>query len=350
MQNTNISDILDIFIITYNRASKLDCTLRQILSEKSPIKDFEITILDNNSTDNTKAIVEKYSALNKNICYQKNKYNIGGNANIVKAFYNASKEYVWVLADNDLYNWESWSEVEKAIFDKKDAIMVSTYEIPKLDIAQFFIQTTFVPGVIYKTALIDNEVIGNMAYNISNMFPQLSLSAKLINEKKDTYIVNNAIVNAGDNTDEETGEYIYTRGYRRSCIHKLMEELNWMAGYANSLYLISDKKIRNYVATHNLFYMPKLNSAEVFFLNAKLSNGSLYNLLSIFGVLNSRTKIQFLFNWLFYYTLFRVVYIYSRTTRPDDNGYIYKQYRVRIFNLIKTKLFKVKIKINKGVV
>ena len=25
----------------------------------------------------------------------------------------AEKKYVWVLADNDIYNWESWYEVEK---------------------------------------------------------------------------------------------------------------------------------------------------------------------------------------------------------------------------------------------
>ena len=344
----SISELLDIYIITFNRAKALDKTFEQILAENSPINDYEIQIIDNNSSDNTSLIVQKWQKNHPNIKYTKNKYNIGGNANIMKAFYNAKKDYVWVLADNDLYSWESWSEVEKAILNQKDAVMVSTYEVPKLNVAQFFIQTTFLPGVIYKTSLIDNEVMGNMAYNISNMFPHLALSAKLINEKRDTYIVSKAIIDVGDNTDEKTGEYIYTRGYEQSCVHKLMKDLNWMAGYANSLYMISDKKTRNYIATHNLFYMSKLNSAEVFFLNNKLSNGSLYNLLSIFCVLNFWNKIQFLINWLFYYTLFRIVYIYSGTTRPDIKGFIYKQYRIRILNLIKTKLFKLKIKINKG--
>ena len=53
-----ISNLLDIFIITYNRANKLNKTLEQVLSQNSPIKDFEITIIDNNSTDHTKEIVE----------------------------------------------------------------------------------------------------------------------------------------------------------------------------------------------------------------------------------------------------------------------------------------------------
>ena len=57
---TSISDSLDIFLITYNRAKSLDKTLSQILSVESPIRDFEIQIIDNNSTDNTREIVAKW--------------------------------------------------------------------------------------------------------------------------------------------------------------------------------------------------------------------------------------------------------------------------------------------------
>ncbi len=343
----SISELLDIFIITFNRSKFLDNTLDQILADKSPIKDFEIRIIDNNSSDDTCSVVERWQKKYPNIKYTKNKYNIGGNANIMKAFYDAQKEYVWVLADNDTYNWESWTEVENAIINKKDAIMVSSYELPTLNIAQFFIQTTFLPAIIYRRDLLDDEVMGNMAYNISNMFPHLALSSKIINENKETYIVKRAIINVGDNTDPETGKYIYTRGYKESGVHPLMKDMNWIAGYANSLHLITDKKVRNYIATNNLFYMSKLNSARVFFLNKILSGGSLYNLLSVYCVLSFWSKIKFLLNWLLYNTLFRIVYIYSEVSRPEDIGNIYRQYRIMLFNTMKTKLFKVKIK-NKG--
>ena len=101
----NVAASLDIFLITYNRAKSLDKTLSQILSVESPIRDFEIQIIDNNSTDNTREIVAKWQEEFPNLKYEKNKYNIGGNANIVKAFYRANKDYVWVLADNDDFNW-----------------------------------------------------------------------------------------------------------------------------------------------------------------------------------------------------------------------------------------------------
>lgn len=36
----------------------------------------------------------------------RNKKNIGGNANIIRCYEEAEAIYVWVLADNDLLNFE----------------------------------------------------------------------------------------------------------------------------------------------------------------------------------------------------------------------------------------------------
>ena len=51
---------LDIVIITYNRKDFLKKTFEQILAENSPIKDFDITILNNASDDGTSELVEEY--------------------------------------------------------------------------------------------------------------------------------------------------------------------------------------------------------------------------------------------------------------------------------------------------
>lgn len=333
----NIADSLDIFLITYNRAKCLDKTLSQILSVKSPIRNFEIKIIDNNSTDNTKEIVEKYQAEFPNLKYEKNKYNIGGNANIVKAFYKANKDYVWILADNDDFCWNAWSDVEQAIESNSDAVVVATYECPKLNIAQLFIQTTFVPGVIYKTSNIDDTVLCNMEFNIANMFPHLVLSSKLINENQKFCILNNPIVLIGNNEDEN-GEYVYTRGYE-GYIHPLQKGMNWISGYANSLHLIKNKKIRNYIISHNRF-CTELNSAKLFFWRNKESEQNIYNYLCVFAVLSTFDKVRFLLNLFFYFTLYRIIFI----SRKDFFSYEEKtqtiQYDVRLFYFIKTKLFR----------
>ena len=164
----SLSEKLEIFIITFNRASKLDATLSRILADDSPVKNFRINVIDNNSTDKTFEVVSRYLSLHNNLYYEKNKYNIGGNANIVSAFYKAEREYVWILADNDDYCWDNWNEVEQYINDKSDAVVVATYECPKYDIAQLYNQMTFLPGVIYKTSNIDDTVIGNMEFNIAD--------------------------------------------------------------------------------------------------------------------------------------------------------------------------------------
>lgn len=337
-----LMDKLEIFLITYNRASMLQKTLMQILDEKSPIKDFPITIMDNNSSDDTAFIVQQYQSRYPNLRYKKNKYNIGGNANIVQAFYKASKEYVWVLADNDNYSWEAWEQVKQEIDKQVDAIVVATYEHPKLDVAQLFLQTTFLPGVIYKTSNIDDTVMGNMEFNISNLFPHLALSAKLINEKKNISIIDKPIVSVGSN-ENELGEYTYTRGFR-GYIHPLQKGMNWISGYANSLHLIKNPKIRNYIISHNSFGT-ELNSAKLFFYKDKAADKNLYNYLCVFAVLSSWNKLKFIMDFILYLTIYKIIFISHRKVfNKNSNEYVI-QFDLRLFGFIKTKLFRITKKI-----
>lgn len=338
MVDRTISEKLEIFIITFNRAKKLDKTLSQIFAENSPVKDFSITVIDNNSTDMTADVVHKWQGLNSNLNYKKNKYNIGGNANIVKAFYGASKDYVWILADNDDFCWDNWGEVERFIENDADAIVVATYECPKYDIAQLFDQMTFLPGVIYKTANINDTVMANMEFNIANMFPHLALAAKLVNEKKQISVVDNAIVLVGDNRDED-GCYTYTRGLDES-IHPLQKGMNWISGYANSLYLIKNKKIRNYIISHNRF-LTELNSAKLFFWKPKDSEKNLYNYLCVFAVLSSWEKLRFLLNVILFYSLYRVVFVSKKECFDKEKNLLTINFDLRLFYFIKTKLFRI---------
>ena len=335
----SLSEKLEIFIITFNRASKLDATLSRILADDSPVKNFRINVIDNNSTDKTFEVVSRYLSLHNNLYYEKNKYNIGGNANIVSAFYKAEREYVWILADNDDYCWDNWNEVEQYINDKSDAVVVATYECPKYDIAQLYNQMTFLPGVIYKTSNIDDTVIGNMEFNIANLFPHLALALKLINENKKISIVDKAIVLAGDNRDEN-GDYIYTRGYDSSYVHPLQKGMNWLCGYANSLWLIQDEKIRNYIISHNRF-CSELNSPKLFFWNPKDSERNVYNYLCIFAVLSLWDKIIFILNVILYYSLYRIIFISKREAFDLKRGLLVIQYNLRLFYYIKTKLYRI---------
>ncbi len=348
MSNNGIIDKLEILIITYNRAAKLENTLKQLFDKDSPVKDFTITVIDNNSTDNTASVVEKYLSVNSNISYEKNKYNIGGNANIVKAFYKASKEYVWVLADNDDYSWDNWSQVEEEINKQRDAIIVANYEHPKFGIEYLFLQATFLPSVIYKTSNIDDTVIGNMESNIPNLFPHLALFAKLINDNKDIKIIDTPVVLPGNNNLDDQDNYSYTRGYDEGFVHPLQKGMSWICGYANSLYLIKDLKIRNYIISHNP-YCTELNSVKLFsYKDTASDKNNLYNYLCVFAVLSVWDRIKFIINLILYFTIYKIIYVQRRDMlNIEENKHVIR-YNLILFSFIKTKLFVIKKEI-KGV-
>lgn len=336
----DINKLLDIFIITYNRVAKLENTFVQIFSESSPIKNFEITVIDNNSTDTTELIVQKYQKKYQNLNYTKNKYNIGGNANIVKAFLEANKKYVWVLCDDDNYQWDSWKEVEEAIIANENAIVVGNTDEPQMNIVQLFAQTSFVPGVIYKTSLIDSDVIDNMTYNISNMFPHLAISAKLINENLPFKIISKEIVvySSPDIPLEQT----YTRGVDNKNLHPFRKNLMYLAGYANAALLIKDKNLRNRILCNRRFYNPHINSIRLFELNDKKYNCSIYNLLCIFFALDIWGKFEFLLKYFLYKIFGKVFYIYKNEHIDKNTKDIVISYNMKILSIIKTKLFKIK--------
>ena len=149
-----LSDKLDIVLITYNRKTHLQNTFEQIFAQNSPIKDFPITILDNCSTDGTTELIEEYSQKHKNINHIRHEKNIGGNANITRAFELPKKEYFWIICDDDAYDWSSWNEVEKAINEGKDAVIVTRDLLKKREnLGLITRQLTFLPaGIVYTKA------------------------------------------------------------------------------------------------------------------------------------------------------------------------------------------------------
>ena len=338
-----IKEQLEIFLITYNRAEKLRRTLGFLFAPNSPIRDFEILVIDNNSTDSTPQVVQEFAQKFPNLKYKKNRYNIGGNGNIARTFELAQKKYVWILCDDDEFCWDGWSEVEDAIQNDEDAIIVANTDNPQLNIAQLFAQTSFLPAMIYKTSNIDDNVIVNMQFNISNMFPHMALSAKLINENKSFKIISNPVVIHGE--DELPLEKTSTRGLDYETAHPYMAKMSYFAGYANTAAMIKDKKIRDLIVNKRRFLFPYLTSAAIFWNNELKFGNSLFNLLSIFCVLNAFEKIRFIFNWLMYNTIYRIIYIYKLETFNKESYEIETVIKARLFCFIKTKLFKFKRKI-----
>jgi glycosyltransferase involved in cell wall biosynthesis len=100
---------LEPVLITYNRSADLQRTLTAFL--EAGLTDIRLHVLDNASTDETAAVVAAAQVQWPSLTYHRNQYNIGGNANILRAVEIASSEYSWIVGDDDEWHLDDISEL-----------------------------------------------------------------------------------------------------------------------------------------------------------------------------------------------------------------------------------------------
>ena len=270
---------LALFLVTYNRKQKLQETLNAILSNTSPVKNCSLTILDNCSTDGTSEMLDQLATRYPNLKHIRHPHNIGGNANICRAFEmgaSCRKEYFWVLCDDDKYDFFNWEEVEKSIDSRDDIICVCDYICDtaqkKRDPAHQIFQLTFVPAGIYKSSLITDEILINMYDAILTMFQQACVSIKCINEGKKIHVLSKPIVFNGlhfkDKVDEKS--LSYTRGANAWHMER-RSHTNWILGFANILTLLKDKKLQKQCLEIAIPYKDIYGNWENFYYCMQLS-------------------------------------------------------------------------------
>lgn len=241
----NIEDRLQIILITFNRAKFAKETLEVILSEESPVKNCEIIIQDNNSTDNTREIAEEFVKNYSNVKYTKNRYNIGISGNIERAMDVASMEYVWILGDDDIFDFSNWREVEAAIEKGEKVICLSDYAIPegcREKQSALLYQLTFITGGIYSTSIFTDTTMRNAVDNIYTLFPHSLPVVDFLNKGGKIYMVSKAIVDNG--SWREIKDYSFLRGIKDSeNLSERTREMSWILGYCNAVSLLKDKSL-----------------------------------------------------------------------------------------------------------
>lgn len=265
----SIVDLLEIFIVTYNRKMFLQKTLEKVFELESPIRNCKVTILNNASTDGTSEVIESFKSNHQNIVHIQNARNINGNANVAKAYENAEKKYLWVLCDDDEYQWEGWYQVEQAMSDDYDAIVVANYAHPAKGIEHLFKQMGFVAAAIYKSDIITDTVMNNVEFCISTMFPQLALASALINDNKKIFICEKWIVNMVPHEGLES----YVKGCTAEDMHPYQSNMFWSVGYINVCQMIKDVRLRKRILQN---------------MSEDLRNEDFYNAMRILVFVNKR--------------------------------------------------------------
>lgn len=235
-----LEDTLEILCPTYNRAPFLKKTLEQLFAPNSPVKNCHMTFLDNASTDDTPQLLAQYAAKHPNIRIIRHNRNVGGDANITRAFEEVTYPRYWVICDDDDFHWEHWPEVQKALEEDIDLIITTT-QIFSSQVKRALLPyiLTFVPSAIHKSKYLDSLTLMTMYFNIPNHFAQLAPAAQVFNQGGSIYVCRNNLVTFGKNDNntaiwwQETQSLFPAYKYRK-----------WDPSYLNSLELFMDKEFR----------------------------------------------------------------------------------------------------------
>lgn len=163
-------DDLEIFITTYNRAKFLKETLKSICEQSA--QGFDILVLDNASTDNTKEVFEEIQKQypSRNMTFVGSEKNIGGVANINRAREMAKKEWAMLFHDDDLMHPEYVKNAMDLLSQHPDAVMASCTYTPleKLDDKNWenFSNDAYIADVKDFAALMFGFIMHNFASTI----------------------------------------------------------------------------------------------------------------------------------------------------------------------------------------
>jgi glycosyltransferase involved in cell wall biosynthesis len=91
--------IVSVCVPTFNRAKFLAKSLESILRQS--FSDFEVVVVDDASTDETTAVVQKFSE--PRLSYYRNNHNLGQIENLNRCLELARGEYVCIFHDDDVY-------------------------------------------------------------------------------------------------------------------------------------------------------------------------------------------------------------------------------------------------------
>jgi Glycosyl transferase family 2 len=113
---------LSICIPTYNRESFLRDTLLQLVrcmehAGPQSVREVEIVVLDNASSDGTTQLVAQFAHELPNIRHRRHDSNIGVEKNIVLALQEGRGDWVWPLGDDDLLSDDALTRILHEIDD-----------------------------------------------------------------------------------------------------------------------------------------------------------------------------------------------------------------------------------------
>ena len=205
---------LTIGIPTYNRGLKLKKLLTVIDKQVSKINNpkIELIISNNNSEDNTKGVIEKFTFSSKiKVKIINQKINIGFDANVDSILKSSSGIYTWTLGDDDELKDEAIKDVYDVVqsYNNYKFIFINylissgngiinsncqinfSKEINSVDLLRIIdYSNSFVSSCVFKTS--EWNKIDVQPY-MNSYWVHLFMSKEILNEGK-SYIIGNPLI------------------------------------------------------------------------------------------------------------------------------------------------------------
>lgn len=141
MSTDNKYKKVSVVVCTYNGEKYIGAQLDSILSQTYPL--FEVIIQDDNSSDNTWSILEKYAAENSNVHIYHNTSNKGVNGNFFSAISKATGDYIALSDQDDIWHRD---KIEKQMDCIGNKLLCSCHSRPFTDDGSFTYYDARIPN------------------------------------------------------------------------------------------------------------------------------------------------------------------------------------------------------------
>lgn len=244
------NDVLRPVIITYNRAAQLRCTLQAFYD--AGLTSMELTVLDNASPDATGDVVAEFQKRWPRLRYARNRYNIGGCANYLRAVEISEGKYCWVIGDDDRWLFDSLEELIRCLDEGVADVIRLGWQVEPTERGKMLPLRTLVEGaasflgsvgmissVIVKRSLA-TRYFSESYFSLSDFYPQMvpfyreALSREIL-----VYSLSRDFM---VHTPSEQPGYF-------------MGDLEWLACYCRNTRYISDKALKCKVVAGIMLYL-----------------------------------------------------------------------------------------------
>lgn len=112
--------MISVIMPTYNRSAMMKQAINSVLSQS--YDDIEVVVVDDNSSDNTKEVIDDFILKGYNIKYHHNSQNMGPGYNRNKGYTLSKGEYIVFMDDDDYYTNTNFYKKAIDILNANDSV------------------------------------------------------------------------------------------------------------------------------------------------------------------------------------------------------------------------------------